>query len=88
MEGKRKEKVTLNLCSACWQMSASAYPYGCFHYLEPQPDFLWLLKETSQLSAALLWAEKPKGTSKIVLAYEAHTQQMMRADQARVPLLN
>lgn len=38
MEGRRKEKVMLDLCSVCWQMSASAHPYGCFHYLEPQLD--------------------------------------------------
>lgn len=31
------------------------------------------------------WVEKLKGTSKVVLASEGHAQQMMRADQARVP---
>lgn len=48
---------------------------------------LWLQKENRSESAALLWTEKPKGTSRIVLASEGHSQQR-REDQARVFPLN
>lgn len=53
---------------------------------------IWSRSPTFSVAAkrdiTVKWAEKLKGTSKIVLASEAHAQQMMRVDQARVPPLN
>lgn len=55
METKGKEKVTLDLCSVCWHTCGSAYPYGCFHDVEQQPD---LAVKRSQSNVVLLTTQR------------------------------
>lgn len=74
MEGKRKEKVTLDLCSVCWQ--GSAYPYGCFHYLEPQADVFYGCERHITVKWSTVVDGDAEGTSKVVLASEGRSQQI------------
>lgn len=83
MEGKRKEKVTLDLCSVCWQMPPQHIHTAVFIIGSRSPAASMAAEREWRLGGALL-----KGTSKIVLASEGRSQQTMRVDQVRVSPLN
>lgn len=79
---ERKEKVTLDLCigrclvqhirTVVFIIWRNSPRYGC--------------KKRDHKCSTVVGTEKLKGTSKIVLASEGRSQQMMRADQVRLSL--